>query len=37
MRKEREIITKVIENNKININRLVKYFAEKYNEKGLRK
>lgn len=33
MRKEREITVKVIENNKININRLVEFFARKYSEK----
>lgn len=32
MRKEREITIKVIENKKININRLVDYFARKYSE-----
>ena len=32
MRKERDIRIKVIENNKININRLAEYFAKKYSE-----
>ena len=33
MRKERSITIKVIENKKINTNRLVKFFARKYSEK----
>lgn len=33
MRKERELTIKVIESNKININRLVDFFARKYGEK----
>lgn len=33
MRKERELTIKVIESNKININRLVDFFARKYSEK----
>jgi len=33
MRKEREITIKVIENNKINNNRLAEFFARKYSEK----
>ena len=33
MQKERNIIIKVIDNKKININRLAKFFADKYNEK----
>ena len=32
MRKERKITIKVIENNKINYNRLIKFFAKKYSE-----
>lgn len=36
MRKEREITIKVIQNNKINISRLAKFFADKYNEKKLK-
>lgn len=35
MRKEREITVKVIENNKININRLAEFFARKYSEKDM--
>ena len=34
MRKEREITIKVIENNKINYQRLVNFFANKYSEKS---
>lgn len=34
MRKEREITIKVIENKKINIERLARFFADKYNEKN---
>ncbi len=37
MRKEREIIIKVIENKKINTNRLVEFFARKYSEKDIKK
>ena len=37
MRKEREIIIKVIENKKINTNRLVEFFAKKYSEKDIKK
>jgi len=37
MRKEREITIKVIENKKININRLAEYFARKYGEKNINK
>lgn len=33
MKKEREITIKVIENKKININRLADFFARKYSEK----
>ena len=33
MRRERDITIKVIENKKININRLAKFFADKYYEK----
>lgn len=33
MKKEREIIIKVIENKKINYNRLAKFFAIKFGEK----
>ena len=36
MRKEREITIKVIENKKINTNRLVEYFARKYSEKDIK-
>ncbi len=32
-KKEREIIIKVIENKKINTNRLIEFFARKYSEK----
>ena len=34
-RKEREIIVKVIENKKVNYNRLVEFFARKYSEKDI--
>lgn len=37
MRKERDITVKVIENKKININRLVEFFARKYSEKDIKK
>lgn len=37
MRKEREITIKVIENKKINTNRLVEFFARKYSEKDIKK
>ena len=33
MKKERKITIKVIENNKINTNRLSEFFARKYSEK----
>lgn len=33
MRKERDIIINVIENKKINTNRLAEFFARKYSEK----
>lgn len=33
MRKEREITIKIIERNKININKLGEFFAKKYSEK----
>lgn len=33
MRKERKITVKVIENNKVNVNKLVDFFARKYSEK----
>lgn len=36
MRKEREITIKVIENKRININRLAKFFANKHNEKYIK-
>jgi hypothetical protein len=36
-RKQREITIKVIENKKININRLVEFFARKYSEKDIKK
>lgn len=35
-RKERGITVKVIENKRININRLAKFFADKYNEKNIK-
>lgn len=37
MRKEREITINVIDNKKINTNRLVEYFARKYSEKYIEK
>lgn len=37
MRKERKTTVKVIENNKININRLVEFFARKYIEQTVNK
>ena len=37
MKKEREIIIKVIDDKKINIGRLVEYFARKYSEKDIKK
>lgn len=37
MRKERQITIKVMENKKINTNRLVEYFARKYIEKNIKK
>lgn len=37
MRKERNITIKVIENNKININRLIEFFARKYREQTVNK
>lgn len=37
MRKERDITIKVIENKKININRLSEFFARKYSEKNIKK
>lgn len=37
MRKEREITIKVINNNKINYNRLAEFFAKKYSEKYINK
>lgn len=36
VRKERDIIVKVIENKKTNTNRLAKFFANKYNEKSIK-
>lgn len=36
MRKEREITIKVIENKKINYNRLAEFFAKKYSEERLK-
>lgn len=36
MRKERNITIKVIENKKININRLVEFFARKYSERNMK-
>ena len=37
MRKERDITIKVIENKKINTDRLVEFFARKYSEKDIKK
>lgn len=37
MRKEREITIKIIENKKINIQRLADFFASKYSEKNINK
>ncbi len=37
MRKEREITIKVIENKKLNKNRLIEFFARKYSEKIVEK
>ena len=37
MRKEREITIKVIENKKVNYNRLAEFFARKYSEKNIKK
>ena len=37
MRKERDIIIKVIKKDNINYRRLVKYFAEKYKEENIKK
>ena len=37
MRKERNITVKVIENKKINTNRLAEFFARKYSEKIIEK
>jgi hypothetical protein len=37
LRKEREITINVIENKKINIDRLAKFFANKYNENNINK
>lgn len=37
MRKERSIIIKVIENKKINHNRLAEFFAKKYSENKIKK
>ena len=37
MRKERNITIKVIENKKINTNRLTEFFARKYSEKNIEK
>ena len=36
MRKEREITINVIESKKINIDRLARFFADKYNEKNIK-
>ena len=36
VRKEREITIKVIENNKINMNKLIEFFARKYSEKHIK-
>lgn len=36
MRKEREITIKIIENNNINMNRLIEFFARKYSEKHIK-
>lgn len=35
MKKEREIIIKVIENKKLNTSRLIDFFARKYSEKDI--
>lgn len=37
MRKEREITIKVIENKKVNYNRLAEFFARKYSDKQNKK
>lgn len=37
MRKERKITVKIIENKKINTNRLAEFFARKYSEKNVKK
>jgi hypothetical protein len=37
MKKEREITVKVINNKKINTNRLAEFFARKYSEKNIKK
>ena len=37
MRKERSITVKVIEDKKINTNRLAEFFARKYSEKNIEK
>ena len=37
MRKERNITIKIIENKRINTNRLIEFFARKYNEKNIKK
>jgi hypothetical protein len=37
MKKERSITIKVIDNNKINLNKLAEYFARKYSEKYISK
>ena len=36
MKKEREIIIKIIENKRMNISRLARFFADKYNEKNIK-
>lgn len=36
MKKEREIIIKIIENKRMNIGRLARFFADKYNEKNIK-
>ena len=37
MRKKREVTIKVIEDNNININRLIEFFARKYSENKIEK
>lgn len=37
MNKEREVTIKVIESKKVSINRLARFFADKYNEKNIKR